>query len=99
MQSNAALKLPENRTVSPPVLVAAGDIGHVRAPNPWNVSTALSPRHTIQSLLATVQDVDLGETEMQQPVQLLETQAGRSASRGDGEIRAGQMAWKELIAW
>lgn len=27
-----------------------------------------------------------------------EAGAGRPASRGDEEIRAGQMAWKELIA-
>lgn len=29
--------------------------------------------------------------------ELLELRAGRSLSGGDGEIRVGQMAWKELI--
>lgn len=43
------------------------------------------------------------ETELRQPVHrlkwfLLETQAGSSASRGNREIRAGQMAWKALIS-
>lgn len=37
--------------------VAKGEIGHVWAPNPWNVSNALSPSHTMHSLLARVQDV------------------------------------------
>lgn len=42
------------------------------------------------------------ETGRSEPVQslrweLFQTQAGRSVSRNDAEIRAGQMAWKELI--
>lgn len=42
-------------TLPQSAFVAVGEIGQVWAPNPWNVSTTLSPPHTIHALLARVQ--------------------------------------------